>query len=92
MFQLIRMMFLGLFVGALAKLVMPGRQPGGIALTMLLGIAGSLVGGFLGRVLGLYAPGQGAGFIVSTLGAILLLAIYRFISTHRHPHPPVGVH
>jgi uncharacterized membrane protein YeaQ/YmgE (transglycosylase-associated protein family) len=89
MFYIIRMMFLGLIVGALAKLVMPGRDPGGITATMLLGMAGALVGGLLGRLLGLYGPGQGAGFIVSTLGAILLLALYRIV-THRHPQ--VGVH
>jgi len=90
MFHIMRMMFIGLIVGALAKLIMPGRDPGGILVTMLLGIAGSLVGGFLGRMLGLYGPGQGAGFIVSTLGAILLLALYRLLVTHRRP--PVGVH
>jgi uncharacterized membrane protein YeaQ/YmgE (transglycosylase-associated protein family) len=88
MLNLIWTMFIGLIVGALAKLIMPGRQPGGIFVTMLLGISGSLVGGFLGRALGLYAPGQGAGFIVSTLGAILLLAIYRMITGHRPPAVP----
>jgi uncharacterized membrane protein YeaQ/YmgE (transglycosylase-associated protein family) len=90
MFQLIWIMLIGLLVGALAKLIMPGRDPGGIFVTMLLGIAGSLVGGFLGRLIGLYGPGQRAGFIVSTLGAILLLALYRLIV--RHPHPPARVH
>jgi uncharacterized membrane protein YeaQ/YmgE (transglycosylase-associated protein family) len=85
------MLIIGLIVGALAKLIMPGRDPGGILVTMLLGVAGSFVGGVIGRALGLYAPGQGAGFIVSTLGAILLLWIYRMVVTHRHPHPPVGV-
>jgi uncharacterized membrane protein YeaQ/YmgE (transglycosylase-associated protein family) len=83
MLSLIWMMFIGLIVGALAKLIMPGRDPGGIVVTMLLGIAGALVAGALGRMLGLYAPGQHAGFIMSTLGAILLLAIYR-LATHRH--------
>jgi uncharacterized membrane protein YeaQ/YmgE (transglycosylase-associated protein family) len=90
MFHIIWIMIIGLIVGALAKLIMPGRDPGGILVTMLLGIAGSLVGGFLGRLLGLYGPNEGAGFIVSTLGAILLLALYRVLTTHRHP--PVGVH
>jgi uncharacterized membrane protein YeaQ/YmgE (transglycosylase-associated protein family) len=84
MFHLIGIMIVGLIVGALAKLIMPGRDPGGIFVTMLLGVAGSLVGGFLGRLIGLYGPGQRAGFIVSTLGAILLLALYRLV-THRHP-------
>lgn len=85
MFNIIWMMVIGLIVGALAKLIMPGRDPGGIFVTMLLGIAGSLVGGVIGRLLGLYRPGQGAGFIVSTVGAILLLALYRLLMTHRHP-------
>jgi uncharacterized membrane protein YeaQ/YmgE (transglycosylase-associated protein family) len=90
MFHLIWILIIGLIVGALAKLIMPGHDPGGIFVTMLLGIAGSLVGGFFGRLLGLYGPGQGAGFIVSIIGAILLLAIYRLLVGHRHP--PVGVH
>jgi uncharacterized membrane protein YeaQ/YmgE (transglycosylase-associated protein family) len=83
MLTFIWMLFIGLVVGALAKLIMPGRDPGGIFVTMLLGIAGALVAGFIGRLLGLYASGQRAGFIMSTLGAILLLALYRVI-THRH--------
>ena len=73
MFTLLWMLFIGLIVGVLAKLIMPGRDPGGIFVTMLLGIAGALVAGFLGRVLGLFGPGQRAGFIMSMLGAILLL-------------------
>ena len=83
MLTIIWMLFIGLVVGALAKLVMPGKDPGGIFVTMLLGIAGALVAGFIGRLIGLYASGQRAGFIMSTLGAILLLALYRVI-THRH--------
>jgi uncharacterized membrane protein YeaQ/YmgE (transglycosylase-associated protein family) len=83
MWNLIWMMFLGLIVGALAKLIMPGRDPGGVIVTMLLGIAGALVAGFLGRLLGLYQAGQSAGFIMSTLGAILLLALYRLVK-RRH--------
>jgi uncharacterized membrane protein YeaQ/YmgE (transglycosylase-associated protein family) len=83
MFVLIWMLFIGLIVGALAKLIMPGKDPGGIFVTMLLGVAGALAAGFLGRTLGLYASGQRAGFIMSILGAILLLAVYRLI-THRH--------
>ena len=86
--HLIWMLFIGLIVGALAKLIMPGRDPGGIFITMLLGVAGSLVAGLLGRVLGLYAPGQSAGIIMSTLGAIILLAIYR-LATHGHRHRTV---
>jgi uncharacterized membrane protein YeaQ/YmgE (transglycosylase-associated protein family) len=83
MFTFLWMLFIGLIVGALAKLMMPGRDPGGIFVTMLLGIAGAVIAGFLGRVVGLYRPGQRAGFIMSTLGAILLLALYRLV-THRH--------
>jgi uncharacterized membrane protein YeaQ/YmgE (transglycosylase-associated protein family) len=85
MFHILWSMIIGLIVGALAKLVMPGHDPGGIIVTMLLGIAGSLVGGIFGRLLGLYGPGQSAGFIVSIFGAIALLAIYRMIVGHRHP-------
>jgi len=80
------MLFIGLIVGALAKLIMPGRDPGGIFITMLLGVAGSLLAGFFGRLVGLYSPGQGAGFIMSVIGAIVLLALYRLFThgTHRH--------
>lgn len=77
MLSLIWMLIVGLVVGALAKLIMPGRDPGGIFVTMMLGVAGALVAGFLGRLLGLYAPGQKAGFLMSTAGAVLLLALYR---------------
>jgi len=70
---------IGLIVGALAKLIMPGKDPGGFIVTILLGIAGSLVGTWLGRVLGLYQGGQSAGFIMSLVGAIILLGIYHLI-------------
>ena len=73
------MLIVGLVVGALAKLIMPGRDPGGIIVTMLLGIAGSFIAGIIGRALGWYAEGQSAGFISSVIGAIILLAIYRLI-------------
>lgn len=67
----------GLIVGLIAKLLTPGREPGGFIVTALIGIGGSLVGGFLGRALGLYGPDQPAGgFIMSVIGAILLLAVY----------------
>lgn len=69
---------IGLVVGALAKLIMPGKDPGGIIITMLLGIAGSFLATFIGRAAGLYEPGQAAGFIMSLIGAIVLLGIYRF--------------
>ena len=74
----------GLVVGALAKLVMPGRDPGGIIVTMLLGIAGAVLGGFVGRALGFYGEGDAAGFIMSFLGAVLLLALYRMMVGRRH--------
>jgi len=67
----------GLVVGIIAKLLMPGRDPGGIIVTMLLGIAGALLGGFLGRVMGFYGQGQTAGWLMSIIGAIVLLWIYR---------------
>lgn len=67
----------GLIVGVLAKLVMPGNDPGGIIVTILLGIAGALIGGFIGRALGWYGAGEPAGFIMATLGAVLLLFVYR---------------
>jgi uncharacterized membrane protein YeaQ/YmgE (transglycosylase-associated protein family) len=77
MFGVIGWIVFGLIVGLVAKLVMPGRDPGGLIVTMLLGIVGALVGGFLGRALGLYGPGDPAGFVMSVVGAIVLLAIYR---------------
>jgi uncharacterized membrane protein YeaQ/YmgE (transglycosylase-associated protein family) len=70
---------IGLVVGALAKLIMPGKDPGGIIITILIGIAGSLVGTWVGRAVGLYQEGQSAGFIVSLIGAIILLGIYHLI-------------
>jgi uncharacterized membrane protein YeaQ/YmgE (transglycosylase-associated protein family) len=73
---------IGLIVGALAKLVMPGRDGGGILMTIVLGIAGSLIAGFIGRSMGLYDRGEGAGIFASIVGAVLLLAIYR-AATHR---------
>ena len=73
----------GLIVGALAKLVMPGRDPGGIIVTMLIGIAGSLLGGFIGRAMGFYGPNEAAGFLMSFLGAIVLLVLYRMVVRRR---------
>ena len=76
-------MIFGVIVGAIAKLLMPGRDPGGIIVTMALGIAGALIGGFLGRAFGWYGPNDGAGFFMSLIGAILLLWIYRTIVARR---------
>lgn len=73
----------GLIVGIIAKLLMPGRDPGGFVITILLGIAGALLGGFVGRALGLYGPGESAGFLMSLLGAILLLTLYRVLGGGR---------
>jgi uncharacterized membrane protein YeaQ/YmgE (transglycosylase-associated protein family) len=73
----------GLVVGVIAKLLMPGRDPGGFIVTILLGIAGALVGGFLGRAMGLYQEGEAAGWIMSILGAILLLVLYRLVARRR---------
>jgi uncharacterized membrane protein YeaQ/YmgE (transglycosylase-associated protein family) len=67
----------GLAVGIVAKLLMPGRDPGGFFITALLGIVGSLVGGFLGRLLGWYGDGDPVGFVMAVIGSIVLLAAYR---------------
>ena len=77
----------GLIVGALAKLVMPGRDPGGIIVTMLLGIAGAVIGGFVGRAMGFYGPGEAAGFLMSFVGAVLLLVLYRMMVRRRALRP-----
>ena len=77
MFAILGWVLFGLIVGVIAKLLMPGRDPGGMAVTMALGIAGALVAGFLGRALGWYQPGQAAGYITATLGAVLILYVYR---------------
>lgn len=79
MFSLLWTLFIGLIVGAVAKLLMPGKDPGGWIITILLGIAGSFVASYLGRMLGWYQEGQSAGFIMSVLGAILLLFVYRLL-------------
>jgi uncharacterized membrane protein YeaQ/YmgE (transglycosylase-associated protein family) len=73
----------GLVVGVIAKLLMPGRDPGGFIVTILLGIAGALVGGFVGRAMGFYGENQGAGWIMAILGAIVLLALYRMMARRR---------
>ena len=76
---------IGLIVGALAKLVMPGKDPGGIIVTILLGIVGAFVGTFIGRALGMYGSGQSAGWIMSVIGAIIVLAICRAVTGRRGP-------
>jgi uncharacterized membrane protein YeaQ/YmgE (transglycosylase-associated protein family) len=81
--EILSWILFGLVVGALAKLVMPGDDPGGIIVTILLGIAGALLGGFLGRSLGLIGPGQTAGWIAAFVGALLLLILYRLVAGRR---------
>ena len=73
----------GLVVGIIAKLLMPGRDPGGFIITILLGIAGALLGGFIGRAMGFYGPNQSASWLMSILGAIILLVIYRLVARRR---------
>ena len=76
-------LLIGLVVGALAKFVMPGKDPGGAIVTVLLGIAGSFIAGMLGQALGWYSVGDGPGIIASVLGAVILLAIYRLVVGRR---------
>lgn len=77
MFGIIGWIVFGLIVGVLAKFLMPGRDPGGIIVTALIGIVGAMIGGFLGRALGLYGPEDPAGLIMSVIGAVVLLFGYR---------------
>jgi uncharacterized membrane protein YeaQ/YmgE (transglycosylase-associated protein family) len=71
------MLIIGLIAGAIARLIMPGKDPGGIVVTLLLGLAGSFLAGFLGHAVGWYHEGRGSGLIGSIVGALILLAIYR---------------
>jgi len=77
------MLIIGLVIGAIAKFIMPGKDPGGIIVTMLIGIVGALIAGFLGRAVGWYHEGEPAGFIASIVGAILLLIVYRMLVVRR---------
>jgi uncharacterized membrane protein YeaQ/YmgE (transglycosylase-associated protein family) len=81
MFGIIGTIIFGLVVGVIAKLLMPGKDPGGIIVTIVLGIVGSVVGRWLGQALGFYGPEDAAGFLMSLIGAIALLAIYRMVTT-----------
>ncbi len=83
MFGVLGWILFGLVAGVIAKLLMPGKDPGGFIVTILLGIAGALLGGFLGQAMGFYGEGEPAGMIVSILGAILLLALYRVLTRSR---------
>ena len=80
MIAILSWIIFGLIVGALAKLVMPGNDPGGFIVTILLGIAGAVVGGMLGRAMGFYGAEQTAGYLMSIVGAIILLALYRMVA------------
>jgi uncharacterized membrane protein YeaQ/YmgE (transglycosylase-associated protein family) len=88
--HIIWMLIIGLIVGALAKLIMPGKDPGGIIVTMVIGVVGALLAGLIGRALGWYQPGESAGFIASVLGALVLLGIYRLIVGRGGPRRDVG--
>jgi len=83
MLNLLWTALIGLVVGAIAKFIMPGKEPGGIFVTMLIGIAGSFLGTWIGRAVGHYEPGQSAGFLMSLVGALILLGIYHLIKRSR---------
>jgi uncharacterized membrane protein YeaQ/YmgE (transglycosylase-associated protein family) len=76
-------LIIGLVAGALAKFLMPGRDPGGFIITMLLGVAGAFLATWLGQAVGWYQAGEGAGFIGAVVGAVILLLIYRFVVKRR---------
>jgi uncharacterized membrane protein YeaQ/YmgE (transglycosylase-associated protein family) len=83
---IVLMLIIGLAIGALAKLIMPGKDPGGIIVTILLGVAGALGAGLIGRQLGWYATGESAGMIASVFGAVMLLGVYRVLLGRRTGH------
>jgi uncharacterized membrane protein YeaQ/YmgE (transglycosylase-associated protein family) len=83
MLSFLSLILFGLVVGVIAKLLMPGKDPGGFIITILLGIAGAVIGGYMGRLLGFYGPNEGAGFFMALLGSILLLALYRLTIRRR---------
>ena len=81
--SIIALIVSGLIIGVIAKLLMPGRDPGGFIITILLGIAGMFLGSYVGRALGWYKPGQSAGWIVSIIGALILLVLYHLFFRRR---------
>lgn len=83
MFGIIGWIIFGLIVGIVAKFLMPGKDPGGFIITALIGIVGAMVGGFLGRSLGLYREGEPAGFFMAVIGSIVLLFLYRMVAGRR---------
>lgn len=82
-FSVLWMLLIGFLAGAIAKWIMPGHDGGGFLMTALLGIAGSLTAGILGRITGFYQPGHSGGFIASIVGAIILLAVYRLVAQNK---------
>ena len=83
MVEILSWIVFGLVIGIIAKLLMPGKDPGGFIVTTLLGIAGALVGGFVGRATGFYGENQAAGWLMSILGAVVLLVLYRMMARRR---------
>lgn len=81
--DIIYTIFIGLVVGIIAKLLTPGRDPGGFIITTLIGIAGAMLASFIGRAMNWYAAGQSAGFVASVVGAIILLLLYRMVAGSR---------
>ena len=79
MLNLLWIIFIGLIAGAVAKFLMPGKDPGGILITIVLGVAGALLSTLLGRLVGWYQPGDSAGFIGAVIGAVILLLLYRLL-------------
>jgi len=73
----------GLVVGVLARIIVPGKEPGGWVVSMMLGVGGAVLGGYFGRVLGLYREGQPAGFLMALVGAIALVAVYHAVTSGR---------
>ena len=85
--HIVLFLLFGLVVGVLARWIVPGKEPGGWVVSMLLGIGGSFLGGYAGRLMGMYREGQPAGFVMSLLGAIVLVAIYHAVTTRNRPLP-----
>ena len=81
--EILAWIIFGLFVGIVAKFLMPGDDPGGFIVTLALGILGALLGGWVGRSLGMYGPGDAAGFVMSVIGSVILLGLYRLILPRR---------
>jgi uncharacterized membrane protein YeaQ/YmgE (transglycosylase-associated protein family) len=82
--QLFMFLLFGLVVGALARFLVPGREPGGWIITMMLGVGGAIVGGYFGRVVGLYQEGQPAGFVMSLLASVSLVIVYQALMRRRN--------